>query len=251
MLDQFPCVARSSFTNCALFPGALDELDEDPEEPDDPELEDPDDPDVEPDPDELDDDPEEDPEDDPEPVEPEDPVVEPEPEVELEPDEDDDPDDPGAELDPDELDVPDDEPEPEDPDEELELDDPDEELEFGLDAETLFPTWPQAASSNTLAVRAAKKIGFDRAVKGRSPVRQFCGQVRELFACPVSVHCECVASRRLLYGGTKLGQPELTCTNRRGYGLSSAHQRTALPRRIEFIPERSISGRDAARMKYA
>ena len=173
--------------------------------------------------------------------------MEPEPEVEPEPDEDDEPDDP----DPDDPDVPDDEPEPEEPDEELDPDDPDEEFELALDAETLFPTWPQAPNSNTLAESAARKIGFDRAFKGRSPVRQFCGQVRELFACPVSVHCEWVASRRLLYGGTKLGQPELTCTNRRGYGLSSAHQRTALLRRIEFIPERSISGRDAARMKYA
>jgi hypothetical protein len=102
--------------------------------------------------------------------------VEPEPEVEPEPDEDDEPDDP----DPDDPDVPDDEPEPEEPDEELDPDDPDEEFELALDAETLFPTWPQAPNSNTLAESAAKRIGFDRAVKGRSPVRQFCGQVREL-----------------------------------------------------------------------
>ena len=106
--------------------------------------------------------------------------MEPEPEVEPEPEEDDDPDDP----DPDEPDVPDDEPELEEPDEELELDDPDEEFEFAVDAEALFPTWPQAANSNTLAESAAKKIGFDRAVKGLSPVSQFCGQIRELVCVP-------------------------------------------------------------------
>ena len=103
-----------------------------------------------------------------------------EPEPEVEPDEDDDPDDP----DPDDPEVPDDEPEPEEPDEELELDDPDEEFEFAVDAEALFPTWPQAANSNTLAESAAKKFGFDRAVKGLSPVSQFCGQIRELVCVP-------------------------------------------------------------------
>ena len=86
--------------------------------------------------------------------------MEPEPEVEPEPEEDDDP------VDPDEP------------------DDPDEEFELALVAEPLFPTWPQAANSNTLAESAARKIGFDRAFKGRSPVSQFCGQVRELVCVP-------------------------------------------------------------------
>jgi hypothetical protein len=79
----------------------------------------------------------------------------------------------------------------------------------------------------------------------------FVGRFVSWFACPASVDYEWIASRRLLYGRTKLGQLGVTCTDRGGYGLRPAHQRTALLRQMEFIPERSISGRGGARAKYA